>query len=1073
MKKWVEGAIRNSPAMNTLMIAILVVGLGALITMQREVFPEFELDIVLVSVPYPGASPEEVEEGICQKIEEAVQSIEGIKTITSVAKENVGSVILELDSRIPDPQKVVNDVRSEVDRIPSFPELAEDAEIQQITRRESAINVAVLAPQDRPVDMLELRAVAERVRDDLLQLDRVSQVEIKDAPEYQIDIEIDERTLRKYGLSLQQVAAMVRRENLEVPGGTIKGDGQEILLRGENKRLVGQKIAELPLIRRPGGVVLTIDDVGQVKDDFTDKSWLSEINGQPALVLDVQRTRTEDLLAMTAETRDYVAARELPGGYRLLTWGDQSVNVKDRLDLLIENGIIGLLLVFIVLAMFLELRLAFWVALGIPIAMLGAGGIMYGMGQTLNMLSMFAFLMALGIVVDDAIVVGENIYAHRQMGKDSYRAAVDGTMEVMPSVTASVTTTVIAFAPMFFVTGVMGKFISVMPVAVVAMLIISLGESLFILPCHLAHVDSMVFRAMRFFLFPLRFIVVFFEWVNRRMTSLLHRIIEDLYTPTLRLLLHHPWRTSAVALSVLLAAIGFVVSGHVPYNVFPKLDSDRIQATIAFPDGTPQLFANQATDRLVAALAQAERELVGSENALVKTVYRRVGSGTGRSQVGGVTSGGHVGVVEAELVPTGDRSVKSQEISAAWRNATGAIAGADSLTFGSFSFGPGGTPIEFKLLAPTDRFEMLEAAVDKCKQELAKYPGVFDIEDDSRPGKWEYRVRVRDDAQSLGVTTADIAETLRANYYGAEVMRLQRGRHEVKLMVRYPQAERRSLANFDDIWVRTNDGNERPLSEIAEIDVVRGNSEVNRLQQKRSITVSADLDEEQANASNIVRDLRTNFMPQLLAEYDGVQVVWEGQQEQTEESLNSLMAATVVALLVMFVLLTLEFKAYAQPLLIMAIIPFGLVGAIIGHSIMDLPLTLFSFFGLVALTGVVVNDSIVLIDFINHRVQAGQTDINESLVDAGRRRFRPVILTSATTVAGLLPILLETSFQAQLLIPMATSLSFGLMVSTVLVLLLVPTFYRIYFDIKHRVVAVVEPGVSSAIAVPGGASSPH
>jgi hydrophobic/amphiphilic exporter-1 (mainly G- bacteria), HAE1 family len=1044
MRQWVKGAIENSPAMNMLMIAVLVVGMGSLLMMRREVFPEFELEIVLVSVPYPGASPEEVEQGICQKIEEAVQTIEGVKKMTSVANEGAGSVVLELEADVKDVQKVVSEVRSEIERIPSFPELAEDPEVQQITFRESAIALAVLTPLDRPdVNVLELRAVAESVRDQLLQLDSVSQVEVKEVPNYQIDVEVDEATLRKYGLSLQQIAQLIRRENLEVPGGTIKGQGQEILLRGENKRLIGQQIAKLPVITAPGGTVLTLSDIGEVKDELADKSWLSEINGRPALVLDVQRTKNEDLLAMTSEVKNFAAKTQLPAGYELLPWADRSVDVRDRLDLLIENGLMGLLLVFLVLAVFLELKLAFWVALGIPVALLGAGGVLLLADQTLNMLSMFSFLMALGIVVDDAIVVGENIYAHREQGKGDKQAAIDGAAEVMPSVAASVTTTVVAFAPMFFVSGVMGKFIAVMPLAVIAMLMLSLWESLFVLPCHLAHRDSSVFRLLKFFFYPFRFVVSFFSWINRHTARALDWHTRSVYTPVLKFCLRNRGTAVACAVAILFAAVGFVRAGVVPFIVFPKLDSNQIQASVTFPDGTPQTVTNEATRHMVEALHAAAAKL--SDKPLIETVYRRVGSGlqSGDAIRGGMGSGGHIGAIEVELVDTSQREVTSQTIVATWREAVGEIPGSDNLTFGTPSFGPGGTPIEFKLLASADNFEQLEMAVEKCKEKLATYDGVFDIDDDSRPGKWEYRVRVKDNAQSLGVSTGDIADTLRANYYGAEVMRLQRGRHEVKLMVRYPEQERRSLANFEDIWIRTNDGQERPIREVASWDVVRGYSEINRVEQKRSITVSADLDEDRGNAAEIVADLRETFMPTLLAEFETVGVRWEGQQEQTQESVASLLRATGVAMLVMFVLLTFEFKSYIQPLLIMFIIPFGLIGAIFGHAIMGLPITLFSFFGLVALTGVVVNDSIVLIDFINHRVRRGE-DLDEALIDAGQRRFRPVLLTSATTIAGLLPILLERSFQAQLLIPMATSLSFGLLLTTVLVLLIVPTTYRIY-----------------------------
>ena len=1060
MKSLIRSAIANTPAMNTLMVGILVMGTFCFAVMRREVFPEFQLEIVLVSVPYPGASPEEIERGICQKIEEAVQTIDGIKKVTSVAAENAGSVILELNSTVKDVQRVVNEVRSAVDRIPSFPELTEDAKVQQITFREAAINVSVMAPEGE-TDKKELRAVAEQLRNELLLLPNVSQVEIKGALDYQIDVEVDEETLRKYGLSLPQVAEIVRRENMEMPAGKITSVGQEILVRGKNKRLTGSEIAKLPLVTDPSGVVLSIGDIGEVRDGFTDGTAITETNGRSSLFLEVQRTANEDLLLISEEVVEYCKSADLPAGYEVVTWGDRSIDVRGRLEMLVTNGQMGLLLVFLVLAVFLELRLAFWVAMGIPIAMLGAGGVLLGFGQTLNMLSMFAFLMALGIIVDDAIVVGENIYAHRQMGKHFLQAAVDGTYEVIPSVMASVTTTIIAFCPLLFVSGVMGKFIAVMPLAVIAMLAISLFESMFILPCHLAHEDSVVFRAIGFLFYPLRFVVRFFERINRLSARYLAKFIDSVYTPTLRWAVSNPWIVVSAAVSLLFVAAGVVGGGFVPFNIFPKMDANYLVATVSFPDGTPAPITDSATQWMLDAYNQVDEEFEG----VTQVVYRGVGSvenaqgGPG----GDVTAGSHVGSITVELFESADRTVTSDEINAAWREKVGDIPGVESITFGAIAMGPGGKPIEFKLLADPGAESNLELAVEECKAKLKTFAGVYDVDDDSRPGKWEFQVSVKDRAKSMGISSQELANTIRASYYGAEVMRLQRGRHEVKLMVRYPPEQRRSLANLEEIRVRTADGTERPITELAEIKVVRGYNEINRLNQKRSITISADIDETIANARDLVSELQGKvafadkvqaffsgedvevnaFMPELLARYPGLSVSWEGQQEQTQESLSSLFRATGIALIVMFALLTFEFKSYLQPVIILLIIPFGIIGAIIGHAVLGLPLTLFSFFGLVALTGVVVNDSIVLIDFINARVRAG-IPAREAVVEAGRRRFRPVLLTSATTVAGLVPILMEKSLQAQILIPMATSLAFGLLLATVLVLVLVPTMYLIY-----------------------------
>ncbi|MBL7038268.1 MAG: efflux RND transporter permease subunit [Pirellulaceae bacterium] len=1128
MKSFIKWAIDNTPAMNTLMAAILIVGAVSLYFLHREVFPEFELEIVLITVPYPGASPEEVEEGICQKLEEAVQAIDGIKNVNSVAREGVGNVILELESDVPDAQKVLNEIRSEVERIPSLPELAEDPEIKQITLRREAIQVGVIGPDDdSPEAEVALRDVAERVRNALLQLKSVSQAELLGTKQYQIDIEIPELTLRKYGLTLQDVARIVRQENIEVPGGTMRTDSQEVLLRGKNKHEIGHEIAKIPLVTDASGVVLTVGDLGEVRDEFedvtaehrlavaeTEEETLEadggivvatphRINGKPALVIKVDKTAKEDLLAITKEVQDFVnevrdrgesAGFRLPQGYRLRYWADVSVVVEDRLHMLAKNGIQGLALVFLVLAAFLEIRLAFWVALGIPIAVLGACAIMLYTGQTLNMLSMFAFLMALGIVVDDAIVVGENIYAHRQMGKQFVSAAVDGTVEVLPSVLASVTTTIIAFVPLMLVPGIMGKFIAVMPMVVIAMLVISLVESTFILPCHLAHSGerdegngtddskSPVHRARRFvrrfpgvirwtfglawlgvvsvawfFLYPL---VRGSHWLNDLTSRFLDVVINRGYMSMIRWSLRHPSIVLTSAAAFLMISVGLILGGIVPFNVFPKLDGNSISASIQYPDGTSARITDEATRLVEKAIWQVNDELAQEDNPVVVLTHRIVGQQIAGDMVTGAIStggGSHVGQVAVELKATEDRGdVTSMDVVARWRKRvlTGLAdaesgeqkhltAGYEALTFGSTGIGPGGAPLEVRLLAAPERMEQLEEAVERCKQKLKEYPGVFDIVDDSRPGKWEFQVAVKDDAKAMGVPLSDLAGTVRAAYYGEEVMRLQRGRHEVKLMVRYPREERRSLANFDDIQIRTGGGAERPLTELAEVTVERGYSAINRLDQLRSVTITADVEETKGNAQEITDDLRENFLPELLAEYPGVSVRWEGQQEQRKESIGGLMKGLTVALLCMFALLTLEFRTYLQPLLILGVIPFAAIGAVAGHWLLGIPVSLFSLFGMVALTGVVVNDSIVLIDFMNRRVRDGMP-LLEAIQDAGRRRFRPVLLTSVTTVAALLPILVERSFQAQVVIPMATSLAFGLLFATLLILILVPTSYLLY-----------------------------
>ncbi|MHC4878838.1 MAG: efflux RND transporter permease subunit [Planctomycetota bacterium] len=1047
MRSIVRWAIDNSPAMNTLMVCILVVGFISGAMLRREEFPRFELEIILVSMPYPGASPDEVENGVCQKIEEAVRGIDGIKKVTSVAMENSGNVIIECKSDVPSVQKILNEVESEINRIPSFPDLAEEPEIKQLTIRNPAIKIGVMATGNQAADAeLQLRDIVEGVRDDLLLIPEISVADIQGEKDYQIDIEISETTLRKYGLTLQEVARRVRAQNLELPGGKVKADSQEFLLRGKNKRVRGEDIAQIPLIATVDGLRLTVNDLGTVDDGFVDTTSLSWINGNPGLAISVEAAAGEDLIAMTQAVREYAETQTLPEGYEFAVWADRSVEVNERLELLKRNGTQGLILVFLVLALFLEFRLAFWVALGIPISVLGACGVLMQLDQTLNMLSMFAFLIALGIVVDDAIVIGENIYAHRERGKPFVQAALDGAVEVFPSVATSVTSTIFAFLPMMYVTGVMGKFFAVLPVAVIAMLVISLVESVLILPCHLAHgknqrdeseADKKASRMSRLRALDAR--------INGSVSGFLQKVINDYYQPTLLFCLRHPAIACATAIALFIGSLSLTASGAVPWIIFPKLDAKDIEAKVIFPDGTPSHVTEAATRRLEQAIQEVAHESADAGQTIIRDIFRNVGSVSSQSPGGPaqLTEGGHAGVVQVALVDNQQRDLTSDQIVERWRQQAGEFAGAETLSFGSLSMGPGGRPIEFKLLAAAEDMPQLEAAIEECKEKLATYDGVFDIADDSSPGKWELQIKVQPDAEALGVPLQAIAGSVRSAYYGEEVMRIQRGRHEVKIMVRYPADERRSLANLRDLRVDTGDGVKRPLSELADVNVTRSYSEINRVNQKRSITITADLDEEKANAAQIVRELQSDFMPELVQNYPGVGVRWEGQQEQSVESMQSLLFGLAIAMLATFALLTLEFRSYIQPAIVMAVIPFGLIGALWGHALMGLPLTMFSLMGLVALTGVVVNDSIVLVDFINHRVRDG-VPLKQAIIESGQRRFRPVILTSLTTVAGLLPILTETSLQAQILIPMANSLCFGLILATALVLLLVPTLYRIY-----------------------------
>lgn len=1129
MRTILRWCVSNPAAMNLMMVGTFLIGGVAMLGMRREVFPNFELEIVLISVPYPGASPQEVEQGVCQKIEEAVRSVEGIKQMTSVSRESSGFVICELEAKV-NATKALSEIRSNVDRIPSFPELTEDPVVQQITFRTPAIRVGIIAdPTTAAGSDLRLREIAEQVRADLIDLSSVSQANIRGELPYQIDVELSEETLRKYGLTLKGVADIIRRENIEIPGGKIQTPSEALLLRGRNKGLRGSDIAKLPLLTSPEGAVLTVDDLGDVYDGFEDTASFQRVDGKPALLVSVDRTKTEDLIKIVDDVKAYAAKKELPPGYSLKLWQDTSIDVRERLELLTEDGLQGLVLVFIVLAVFLEFRLAYWVATGIPFAILATCGLLFATGETLNMLTLFSFLLALGILVDDAIVISENFHVHREMGKSLQQAAIDATVEVAPSVTAGVLCTVIAFVPLFFVSGVMGKFIACMPFTVIAMLLISLVEGLTILPAHLGHdgvlkemagivggmrrrvagwpkvilvalglffslvmasmfLESLpvqvkavpavektieVFRVLRpsfshfnpvqlftvaflFFIAALvseqvllcmhsifHLVKLAFDQVNKVADAFVDFSVQRIYLPLLRLSMKNIPAVIAIEFAILTITLTAMSAGLVKRTVFPDLDGRAIEAKITFPDGTTAAITDAAVRQVADAMKRLDAKLSQPGRPLVEVLHESVGQFSGAGMPGAQErdSGEFVGSVFAELAGAENRSYTSAQIIEMWRKETGKIVGAESVVFGAQAMGPGGKDVEFKLVSDETHWRELESAADEILAHLGKYPSIADETDDNFTGKWEYQIKVNDKARSMGVSTEELAQTIRAAFYGEEVMRLQRGRHEVKLMVRYPRNERNNLIALDRLRVRASDGLERPISELADIQIVRGYSEIQRLDQQRAITISADV-LEGGNANEIVGDLQANFMPALYQTHPHVKVRWEGQKEQDVESMTSLGLGALVALIAMYLLLVFQLESLLQPLIILYVIPFAAAGAVWGHYVMKIDLTLFGVFGLVALMGMVVNDSIVLLDFINARLKDYPDEpIMDAIMEGGRRRIRPVALNTVTGVIGIVPLLADHSFQAQALIPMGVSLVFGLSTATVLGLFIVPTSY--------------------------------
>ncbi|MFN2435899.1 MAG: efflux RND transporter permease subunit [Desulfotignum sp.] len=1045
-------SVDHRVSVNLIMVFVIVAGLFTVLHMKRELFPQFSLDMIHIAVPYPGASPEEVEEGICIKIEEQLKSLEHIKSMYATALEGHGSVTIELFAGTNITDKL-NEIKTQIDLIDSFPVDAEDPVITEIKNNEPAIYVAVYGDVSEQV----LRDTAEKIRDDLVDTEAISLASLIGAREFEISIEVSETDLRQYHLSFDQVARAVKTGSVESPGGVIKTPGGEFLVRARGKRYIGEDFAQIPLKAQTDGTVLYVGDVAKVVDGFEDTDLLARFNGKPSVMVAVSRTDDQDTIAISETAIAYIREHQarMPKGITLGYWFDMADMVQERIDLLLKNGWQGIVLVFIVLALFLDLGLAFWVAAGIPISFMGTFLLLNYIGASINMLTLFAFIMTLGILVDDAIIVGENIYTHFRMGKSPKQAVLDSMDQIGGPVVMAVTTTIVAFLPLMFITGIMGKFISVMPQAVICILAISLVEAFVILPAHLAHTLEPA-RSRR----PMIYRILFFwlEWIKKEILAIhaqarewvetaQERVIRRVYTPLVHYCVKNRYFTLALGTGCLIVSVGAVAGGHVPFVFFPKTDSNWMICEVIYPLGTP-FDVTEATIKQVEngafALNDEFRDQVADRRDLVTNAFSLVGVIPRRDWKPGVF-GGHCGQVWIEIQPAGFRpQTSASRVTARWREMAGDIPGVEQLTYSIFSGGPGGSPIEIRL-AGSD-LDRLQKAADALKAEIASYPGTFDVTDDFRPGKMEKQIHIRQGAESLGVNMADIATQLRQAYYGDEAVRVQRGRHDIKVMVRYAQKDRETEASIDELRIRTPDGRQIPLNQVARLETRQGYSAVQRVDRQRVITVISDIDEAAANAQKIVEDLKTGFLPDLISRFPGISYDLEGQARRTQESMDSLTKGFFFALMVMFLLLASQFRSYVQPVIIMIAIPFGLIGAVAGHFIMGLDITVISIFGIVALSGIVINDSLILIDFANAGVRQGKP-VKEAVETAGKNRFRPVLLTSITTVAGLFPLLLETSFQAQFLIPMAVSISFGLVAATSLTLLFVPALYVIVQDL--------------------------
>ena len=1045
MRNAVEWFARNSVAANLLMVLILGGGIFLASSIRMEVFPEFSSDMINVSMIYLGAAPEEVEEAICVRIEEAVLGLDGIERITSTASENSGVVNIKLESGA-DMRKLLDDVKARVDAITSFPVETEKPIIREITNRRQVINVAISGPTDEKT----LKTIGEQVRDDIATLPGITQVDLVSTRPYEIAIEVSENDLRRYDLTFSEIAMAVRRFSIDLPGGAIRTKGGEILLRTKGQAYRGKEFESLVLRSRPDGTHLRLGDVATVIDGFAETDQSAQFDAEPTVIVQVYRVGDQNVLDITKKVKAYIgeAQTRLPDGIKLTVWADYSRILNDRLELMLRNGRMGFILVFIALTMFLRLRLAFWVALGIPISFLGAIGLMPFLDVSINMISLFAFIVVLGIVVDDAVIVGENIYRHYQMGKRGLRAAIDGAQEVYVPVIFAVLTSIAAFSPLLTVEGNMGKIMKLIPQIVILTLIFSLIESLLILPAHLAHAkmdakkDSDPPRK--------RAIVTLWQRVQNSVADGLLTAVDHYYRPFLEWVLQWRYLTLAASVATLFLTVGLVGGGWIKFVFFPNVEADNVAAMLTMPQGTPAEVTENAVRRLEASARQLQREIEGDESgAVFRHILATVGEQPFRSAQsqnfgsGAAFSSAHLGEVNIELVPSENRNIGSEEIAKRWREVTGAIPDAVELTYTSSLFSSG-EAINIQFSGPD--YGELREVTEKFKSALGDYPGVFDIADSFRPGKEEVKLSLTRQAEILGITLADLARQIRQAFYGEEAQRIQRGRDDIRVMVRYPESERRSLGNLEDMRIRTPGGGEVPFSIAARAELGRGYASIRRADRQRVINVTADVDISIVNANEIIADFTRTVLPRIMADHLRVRYDFEGQQREQTEMLQGLANSFVIALLVIYILLAIPFKSYVQPLIVMGAIPFGIVGAVWGHVALGFDLSILSAFGIVALTGVVVNDSLVMVDFINKQREKGHA-LSEALREAGAVRFRPILLTSLTTFLGLTPLLLEKSLQAQFLVPMAISLGFGVLFATVITLLLVPITYYILEDL--------------------------
>jgi multidrug efflux pump subunit AcrB len=1018
---WFAG---NHVAANLLMFFLLLGGLVAGLSSKVEVFPETELDIITIGTEYPGASPEEVEQAILRRVEESIAGLAGIKRIDSEAREGYGTVSVEV-MRDWDIKKLLEEIKAEVDRITTLPDEAEKPEIREITRRSNVINVAVYGDADETT----IKHLAEKIKDDLTNLPGITLAELFGVREPEVSIEVSEETLRRYGLTLGQVAEAVRKGSLDLPAGRIKTAGEEILIRTKGRRYYAEDYRDLAVITRPDGSKITLGQIADLKNTFEDVDLKARFMGKPAGMIHVYRVADQNALEVAGAVKAYIEEirPSLPAGIEVSYYSDRSRILKSRMELLLKNMALGLILVGILLTLFMNRRLAFWVTLGIPISFAACLAVLHRFDVSINMVSLFAFIMVLGIVVDDAIIIGENIFRKQEEGYRPLKAAVEGAVEVGRPVVFSVLTTIVAFWPLVTAGGTMGKIMRSIPIVVILVLVGSLIESLFILPAHLERSASRSAPP------------------EKRIARWLKMLINGPYRQLVDFCVRWRYATLSVGLVALMLSVGVWRAGWIKFTFFPKVEGDTMRCYVTMPVGTPVERTEAVIARIeqaaMAGLEEAERGRSDGSPALLEYSLVLIGTHSGRGGTSG--SGSHLGQVWIQLLESEQRELSTSGLTGEWRRKVGLVPDAESVVFRSEIHGAG-NPIEIHL-SLEDREQLVDVA-EELKSELRRYAGVFDISDSFLPGKKEMQLKLKPAARSLGLTLDDLARQVRHAFYGAEALRLQRGKDEIKVMVRYPESQRGSMGYLEDMRIRTPEGQEVPFRQVAQVALERGYATVERAQRLRVIKVTADVDETVANANETRSALATHFLPRLKSRYPDLRYTIEGEGKDQEESLADVKKGLIIALFGIYALLAVPFRSFTQPFIVMAAIPFGIVGAVAGHLIMGFNISLLSLFGMVGLAGVVVNDSLVLIYAANRMRETGEAAY-PAVIKAGCLRFRAILLTSITTFAGLTPMLLERSVQAQFLIPMAISLGFGVLFGTFVTLLLIPCGYVILEDI--------------------------